>query len=81
VLLFKTRQRDECRFGGMAKTSSWYLWLRILWFFGITMRAHCGKSVVRFTGRLQLIALFADDLEPMLLFQTHPQRWPGALTQ
>jgi hypothetical protein len=70
IFWFKIGPRDEYRFGRMVKTSSSYLWLKTLWFFGTTMRAHCGKSVVRFAGTLQLIAVSGDDLEPMLLEMT-----------
>jgi hypothetical protein len=46
----------------MAKTSSSYLWLKTLWFFGIVTRTHCEKFVVRCAGTSQLIVLSADDL-------------------
>jgi hypothetical protein len=61
AILFETNQRGECPFGGMAKTSSSYLSLRTWWFFGMKTRTHCENSVVRFGGKLQLIAPSADD--------------------
>ena len=57
VFLFKISRRDECRFDVTAKTLLLYFWLRTLLFFEMTMRAHCGKFVERFGGRLQSMAL------------------------
>ena len=38
---------------GMEKTSSSHLWLRTLCVIGMTMRARCGNSVIRFGGKLR----------------------------